>query len=144
MWHLFSLFSSPGRCLPRNGTCGAGLELPSLRCIKHEKKTNQGYEVDLANCDKYEIYKANTSYTRDCQVPCDIYKWLEIDSECSVTCGSGHKYRYYKCFDMRTNMLVDLLKCSGIVKPEPMYVKCDQPCYKWQTSAWKPVHIYYH
>lgn len=59
--------------------------------------------------------------------------------KCSVTCGSGYKFKYYKCLDIRTNKLADSIKCMNIPKPESVYIKCDQPCYNWQTSSWKPV-----
>jgi len=82
---LLSLFSSPGQCVPTNGECGKGLELPKLRCIKHEKLSNLGVEVDLANCDQYEIFKANTSYTKICEVQCVIFKWQAIDSAVRIS-----------------------------------------------------------
>ena len=77
------MFSSPGKCIPTNGVCGKGLELPTLRCIKHEKVSNQGYEVDLSNCDQYEIYRANASYTRACETQCIFYKWQKVESSVS-------------------------------------------------------------
>lgn len=78
-----SIFASPGRCVPNNGECGSGLELPMLRCIKQDLTDNQrsSYEVILENCDKLEINQVNSTYKRPCEVSCEYYKWKPYESE---------------------------------------------------------------
>jgi hypothetical protein len=91
-----------------NGECGPGLEFPTLRCIKHEKMSNQGHEVDLANCDQYEIFTANTSYTRACEVKCVFYKWQEIDSAVSNENMFFHSRTFFEIAKLSTVVFGDL------------------------------------
>lgn len=61
--------------------------MPTLRCIKHDltDRSVQGFEVDLAFCDKEEIERANLTYKRICEVPCEHYKWRSFDAEVKLS-----------------------------------------------------------
>lgn len=128
--------------MPLKGDCGAGEETLHLRCIKYEINRSRGSNqllVDLSNCDQHEVARANATYKRACNIQCGFYKWLPVESDCSVSCGDGFKTRTYECFDIRTNRAIDPSYCANLVKPDTEHLRCNNSCYKWQTTSWSEV-----
>jgi hypothetical protein len=75
---------SIGCIVHNNGHCGEGHTSMKLECVKVNKQTLSRTSVELANCDQYEVRRANGTKRDVCHIPCYNYEWRQVNSSEAV------------------------------------------------------------
>eukprot|EP00112_Aurelia_sp_Birch-Aquarium-sp1_P003530 Seg1394.13 transcript_id=Seg1394.13/GoldUCD/mRNA.D3Y31 product="A disintegrin and metalloproteinase with thrombospondin motifs 18" protein_id=Seg1394.13/GoldUCD/D3Y31 len=109
-------------------SCGTGLRNPVVKCARDSDKV----AVDDAKCTGIKPAPG----TVDCNMgECPLlYKWKEIWSPCSVTCGKGTKKSSYVCQMVATGSEMSDSYCSASAKPAPKTIDCSAHC-GWAASS---------
>ncbi|XP_044162017.1 A disintegrin and metalloproteinase with thrombospondin motifs 13 [Bufo gargarizans] len=149
--------SEPGPC---SAVCGSGLAKRNISCV--QSQSGQEAIVDDSNCLEQEqptalvqcvvsvcpvgwdriinneIHLNGTSCNRT-----DVYVWSPVQSECSVTCGTGISELRYLCVDFYAKEETLEENCNQTLKPETQHKPCrPQSCPpEWEVNELSPCPV---
>lgn len=92
--------------------------------------------VDLSQCDPSELDQSRMAMDSRCDVPCDHFKWRQIESACSVKCGNRFKVKSFECYDERDGQSKPDSHCAHVRKPKSFNMPCVSICHTWQSYEW--------
>ena len=129
-----------------SSSCGPGVKWRQVQCIDKES----GAELPHDRCDVMvqplaeetcvdsEMCSRPVLQVKFSQMKSDIqsYVWRQGDwSQCSATCGGGHKFRQVQCFDIQGTES-SLENCPTENKPTSQDYCNQEPCPSWNFGQW--------
>ncbi|XP_072571069.1 A disintegrin and metalloproteinase with thrombospondin motifs 9 isoform X2 [Paramormyrops kingsleyae] len=121
-----------GEC---SSSCGRGVQTREVVCDIAEEGSAEHSECPLS---------ARPPSSQTCQVAeCpETYRWTEGDwTECSQSCGSGHRLREPLCLNRNGEQVHDAL-CAELTRPADTESCNLQPCdFLWITGEWSECSV---
>ena len=128
------------KCLITNGTCGVGIRLYKIKCLRQDTTDfNMVAEVDASNCQMHTFIQ---SLKKDCYVPCEKYEWEMNEGECKPKCGNGIRIMSYVCMDTSAKQKVSNEFCNKLQKHADDVESCSTNCYSWKEGEWSTVRVF--
>ncbi|XP_038614523.1 ADAMTS-like protein 2 [Tachyglossus aculeatus] len=120
---------------PCSTSCASGISTSYALCVRYD-----GVEVEEAYCDALTRPEPTHELCtgRDCQPGWETSRW----SECSRTCGEGHRARNLRCWRMLapgfdSSVYDEVCQAAGLVRPMERKVCRSQACGpQWELSEW--------
>ncbi|BFZ08740.1 hypothetical protein BsWGS_11778 [Bradybaena similaris] len=114
-------------------SCEADKETNEIKCRDKNLQV-----VDSAACAHQNKHQTLPCFSKNC----GLYRWEAGDwSECSRTCGFGHKHRSVICVDLSGERVAAPL-CESDKKPKAKRRCSEFPCpYIWNTGSWSECSV---